>query len=252
MRNNKPSKIQVPNKQSSGGLKYNSDQLQEWLLKSTAGRDILHKERLFYTQNVRNIFGNYSLQIGLNKINLLPGNKIHNHYTINMELEADLHFMPFANESIDLIICPHVLEFINDYEFVLQELYRILTPNGKIILTCFNQQSWFGLFKQKIPLFKHANLIYLTKLKSQLNKLNFGIDGGKFFGYCPPFNKARRLRRYHWLDHVGDRWFPTMSNSFALILRKELVTPTLIKPAAIASFQNIKPNLGTASVCNKN
>lgn len=251
MRKIKPQKDPLTTKKPSSNLQYNSNSLQEWLLRTTNGRDILHKERLFYTQNVRNIFGNYSLQIGLREINLLPGNKIHNHYTINLDLEADLRFMPFANDSIDLIICPHVFEFINDYEYVLQELYRILSPNGRIILTCFNQHSCFGLFKWKIPLFKHANLIQLSKFKLQLKELNFGIDGGKFFSYCPPFSKARRLRRYRFLDHIGDRWFPTLANSFALILRKELVTPTLIKPAILDPFQALQPNLGTARICNK-
>jgi SAM-dependent methyltransferase len=252
MRKINPKKHPPASNHNLVNLKYASSELQQWLLKTPAGREILRKERLFYMQNVQNTFGNYSLQIGLAEINLLQGNKIHNHYTINLDLEADLHFMPFATESMDLIICPHVFEFIHDYEYVLQELYRILAPNGKIILTCFNQQSWFGLFSCKIPLFKKAGLIRLAKLKSQLEELNFGIAGGKFFSYCPPFNQARQLRRYHWLNKVGDRWFPTLANSFALILRKEVVTPTLIKPSSLESFQTLQPSLGTARICNKN
>ena len=252
MRKNSHKKSRPTTNQKLATLKYTSHELQQWLLKTPSGREILRKERLFYMQNVQHSFGNYSLQIGLPEINLLQGNKIHNHYTINLDVEADLHFMPFATESMDLIICPHVFEFIHDYEYILQELYRILAPNGKIILTCFNQHSWFGLFSNKIALFKNARLIKLAKLKSQLEELNFGIAGGKFFSYCPPFNQASQFRRHSWLNKVGDRWFPTLANSFALILRKEVVTPTLIKPSSLESFQTLQPNLGTARICNKN
>jgi hypothetical protein len=42
-----------------------------------------------------------------------------------------------------------------------------------------------------------------------------------------------------------------MANSFALILRKEIVTPTLIKYKDLESFSTISPTFGTARVCNK-
>ena len=232
-------------------LIYDCKGLQQWLLYTPSGREILSKERLFFTQNVNHIFGAFSLQIGLSDINFLHGNKINQHFTINVDMIADLRFLPIKSDSIDLIVCPHVLEFTNNYHHVLQELYRVLSPNGKLILTCFNKYSWFGLCKNRVPLLKKARLISLNSLRSQLEALNFAIEGGKFFGYCPPFSKSRRLKRYHWMNLVGDRWFPTMANSFALILRKEIVTPTLIKYKDLESFSTISPTFGTARVCNK-
>jgi SAM-dependent methyltransferase len=239
-----------PNKRQP--LIYDCQALQQWLLYHPVGREILRKERIFLTHNVQHVFGNYSLQIGLSNINFLHGNKIQNHYTVNVDVAADLRFLPFESNSIDLIVVPHVLEFTNNYHYVLQEFYRILAPHGRIIITCFNKYSWFGLFSRKIPLLKNASLISLTSLKDQVQALNFAIIGGKFFNYCPPFSKARHLRRYNWLNKVGDRWFPTLANSFALILRKEVVTPNLIKAKDLATYDEVNPNLGTASLCNRN
>lgn len=38
--------------------------------------------------------------------------------------------LPFANDSFDRVICSEVLEHIHDYESVLQEIDRVLKPNG--------------------------------------------------------------------------------------------------------------------------
>lgn len=183
---------------SQNGLIYDCNQLQQWLLYTPLGRDILRKERIFLRHNVEHIFGNYSLQIGLSNINLLHGNKIPNHFTINVDLKADLHFLPLADNSVDLIVCPHVLEFTDNYHHTLQEFSRILAPHGKLIISCFNRYSWFGLLKKKIPLLKNANLISLEKLKAQLQMLNLQLVGGKFFSYCPPVTKASTLVKYRW------------------------------------------------------
>ena len=241
------------NSSSPRPLAYASQQLQSWLLDTPIGREILHTERTFFRQNVEYRFGLYSLQIGLPEINLLQGNKIANHYTIELDLKTDLHFLPFADNSIDLIICPHSLEFSNNYHHVLQELYRILTPSGHLIITCFNRYSWFGLLKKRITILKQGHLIGLTEIKNQLQALNFRLEGGKFFSYCPPLSSARQLAKYQWLNKVGDRWLPTLANSFAIIARKEKITLNLIKNLnEFKSFNPLQPNLGTAPLCNKN
>ena len=237
----------VPNKASN----ITDIELQKWLLTTPCGREILHKERSFFLHNVGHIFGAYSIQIGLEQINLLQGNKIVNHYTINNNIISDLRFLALKENSIDLIICPHVLEYHQDYYYILAELYRVLTPNGKIILTCFNSQSWLKFFKNRIPALKNAELINLNKLKEQIRKLNFGICGGKFFSYTPPFNRASRLRKFRWLNQVGDRWFPHLSNSFALILQKDIITPTIIRPAEFDFKNKFEPQLGNAKICHK-
>lgn len=233
-------------------LKYDYNHLQQWLLYSPSGREILRSERLFFSQNVDHIFGNYSLQIGLNNINFLQGNKILNHYTLNLDLQADLRFLPFASDSFNLIVCPHVLEFTNNYHHLLQELYRIMAPGGKVIFTCFNRYSWFGLCQRFMPVLQAAQLINLSKIKSQLETLNFSLEGGKFYSYCPPFSNRQRLSRFQWMNKIGDRWFPTLANSFALIARKDIITPSLIKAKDLEIFKSLGTNLGTAKICHKN
>lgn len=54
--------------------------------------------------------------------------------------QADATRLPFADESIDKIICSEVLEHIEDYQAVLREIYRVLKPEG--ILAISVPRAW--------------------------------------------------------------------------------------------------------------
>ena len=50
------------------------------------------------------------------------------------DVKADICNLPFADNEFDFIICNHVLEHIPDDTKAMEELYRILAPNGTAIL----------------------------------------------------------------------------------------------------------------------
>ena len=50
------------------------------------------------------------------------------------DVKADICNLPFKNNQYDFILCNHVLEHIPDDTKAMQELYRILKPNGIAIL----------------------------------------------------------------------------------------------------------------------
>ena len=228
------------------------EKLQQWLLYTPVGRHVLRNERIFYHNSVHNIFGYYSLQIGLREINFLQGNKIPNHYVLDHDIKCDLHFLPFASNSIDLIVCPHSLELSRNYHHILSECQRVLIPNGKLIITSFNRNCIFKYFGKKQAMTNGIDLISLDVLTTQLRELNFSIDGGKFFGYRPPINNAKALSRLAWLDKVGNRWFPTYANNYGLIARKDVVTPTFIPQKKPNFTPEFEAKLGTAKICKHN
>lgn len=228
-------------------------ELQDWLHLTPLGREILRKERKYFVDSAKYIFGNYSLQIGLEQTNLLQGNKIINHYTICQDAISDVCFLPFADDSLDLIVCPHVLEFYpNNYPHIIAELQRVLKPDGQLIISCFNRSSWLNLFKRRFTLFKNIPLLRIDEIKNQLQKCDLTIEGGKFFSYIPPFASARKIHNWRWLNKVGDRWFPTLANSFCLIARKNVAAPTNIIKVDFETNPNLQPQLGNAKVCHKN
>lgn len=50
------------------------------------------------------------------------------------DVKADICNLPFKDNSYDVILCNHVLEHIPDDTKAMQELYRVLKPNGMAIL----------------------------------------------------------------------------------------------------------------------
>ena len=50
------------------------------------------------------------------------------------DVKADICNLPFEDNTYDIIFCNHVLEHIPDDTKAMQELYRVLAPNGMAIL----------------------------------------------------------------------------------------------------------------------
>ncbi|MFT5761392.1 MAG: putative SAM-dependent methyltransferase [Polaribacter sp.] len=46
------------------------------------------------------------------------------------DVKADICNLPFDDNSFDVVLCNHVLEHISDDTKAMQELYRVLKPNG--------------------------------------------------------------------------------------------------------------------------
>lgn len=51
-------------------------------------------------------------------------------YSPLADVKADICNLPFEDNSFDVVLCNHVLEHIPDHKKAMQELYRIMKPNG--------------------------------------------------------------------------------------------------------------------------
>ncbi|MFM7678170.1 MAG: methyltransferase domain-containing protein [Roseiflexaceae bacterium] len=50
--------------------------------------------------------------------------------------------LPFADAQFDVVVCWDVLEHVQNPSYVLQEIYRVLTPRGRVLLTAINRRAW--------------------------------------------------------------------------------------------------------------
>jgi SAM-dependent methyltransferase len=57
-------------------------------------------------------------------------------------VQADAAHMPLAHESFDLVFCHGVLSFARDEAAVVDEIRRVLRPDGMAILMVYNRRSW--------------------------------------------------------------------------------------------------------------
>jgi SAM-dependent methyltransferase len=211
--------------------------LGEWF-STPLGRYLLARERAYFDQTLSDIFGFHALQIGLPEFPLLKASRITTRLTVDLEepaqVLADPHWLPFAENGIDLVVLPHTLEFTDEPHQLLREVHRVIRPEGHLIIAGFNPYSLFGAkryfgHEQTMPW--TGNFISLYRLKDWLSLLGFEVAGGRLDGYVPPFRQERWLQRFHFFEKAGDRWWPIAGGVFFLravkrILGMRVITPT--------------------------
>lgn len=220
--------------------------LEQWFLNEPFGKYLLNQEYIFYHKMLPNIFGYYALQLNLPNIKLLTSSKIINQFSLGKDFLAQTEILPFASDSIDLIICPHLLEFYPNYLDILTECKRILTPQGRLLIMGFNPKSSLYLFKAKYPALKHLNFIEPLQLQETIQKLQLQLCGGEFISYKLACLSPKALAKYNSIEKIGNRWFAPWANSYSIICSK-LATPldplldteALDSPESLELTQNI-------------
>ena len=62
-------------------------------------------------------------------------------------LQCHYEGLPFEENSINLIVLSHALEFTKNPQRVLEEIYRVLKPGGQLLLLGFNRWSWWSVVR---------------------------------------------------------------------------------------------------------
>lgn len=58
---------------------------------------------------------------------------------------GDATSLDFPDASFDKVLCSEVIEHIPDASRALRELWRVLRPRGRLVLSTPNKASWYGL-----------------------------------------------------------------------------------------------------------
>jgi len=97
-------------------------------------------------------------------------------------IKADSQNIPFPDNSFSAVSSITMLEFVNDQDKVINEIYRVLKPGGWIILGCLNKLSELGKNKENDATFKDAKFLLKDDLEEKLRLFgNPQIKSGIFF-----------------------------------------------------------------------
>jgi SAM-dependent methyltransferase len=210
--------------------------LAEWFA-TPLGQYLRAREQAWFDDTLADIFGFHALQIGLPEYPFLQGSRIAMRLTVDLEepaqVLADPHWLPFAENSMDLIVLPHVLEFTDEPHQLLREVYRVLRPEGQVVVAGFNPFSLFGVkryFGREQTMPWTGNFIALYRLKDWLSLLGFEVSGGKLDAYIPPHSQEKWLRRLGFFEKAGDRWWPIAGGVYFLRATKRLLGMRVITP----------------------
>ena len=225
-----------------------STTLADWLT-TPLGRYLQEREQAWFDRTVADIFGFQAIQIGLPECAFLAQSRIAARWTVAPEppaqILADPLWLPFAENSLDLIVLPHALEFTSDPHQLLREVYRAMRAEGQIVISGFNPFSLFGARRY----FGHGetapwngSFIALYRLKDWLALLGFEVTGGALDCYVPPFTSERWRARFGFFEAAGDRWWPIAGGVYYLRATKKVLGMRIITPA----WERPKNGLATA------
>ncbi|WP_372882726.1 class I SAM-dependent methyltransferase [Psychromonas sp.] len=145
----------------------------------------------------------------------------------DLNLLADLNHLPLQDSTIDLCILAHELDFSSDPHQLLREIDRVLTLDGKLIISGYNPVSLFGintLIHPKNP--KKARLFLPTRVIDWLHLLGFEIQQKQHFDFLSPnLNSTSSL----FIEDLGQRYLPCFCSVYFIIAKKTCIPMTRIK-----------------------
>jgi SAM-dependent methyltransferase len=230
---------------------------QQWF-ETSLGKYLLDYEQRYFDQAVANIFGYNAMQIGLPQFDFLRTNRMPLRFCVgankSVALCASPDFLPIRCGSMDLVLLPHVLEFNSNPHQILREVYRVLMPEGHVVISGFNPLSLWGM-QRHLERNRHdfpwcGNFIALPRLKDWLKLLNFEMTGGRLNCYMPPFKQEKWRNRFKFMEAAGDRWWPISGGVYFLQAVKHVHGMHLIKPGWKSALAGRKRMVPAPQGCN--
>ncbi|MFT5888358.1 MAG: SAM-dependent methyltransferase [Zhongshania sp.] len=124
------------------------------------------------------------------------------HYGLSQVLDVvcDFEELPVANESQDVVVLHHLLEFVENPHKVLREVERVIVPYGKVVVCGINPYSLLavrgimGQLKQS-PMWQNHRLS-IHRISDWLSLLGFEVSAVEYAFHRLPINSPDFFMRH--------------------------------------------------------
>lgn len=151
---------------------------------------------------------------------------------------VDGHGLPFAADSLDIVVLSEVIEHLVDTDAALDEINRVLRPGGSLLLSTPNLAAWFnrGLLLAGVqPLFTEVSLRGI-----------YGRPGSEVVGHLRVFTRRALtgLLRAHGMEIVSLRGacFPATPRPLRPLDRLFRLTPSLAADLLVHARTPLAPH----------
>lgn len=225
----------------------------QWLAHDFLGTKLLEAEQKALVKMLKEHFGKHVLLIGVpHQLSLLTSVSFPSHTLLGPlihaphhcpYIEGDLYELPIHSGSIDLVMLPHTLEFVDNPRQVFAEACRIVKPEGLIVISGFNPYSLWGLkklFDKNHDAPWKGNFIQASKIKSWLQLADFKMEHQVGALFSPPIQNPSIYNKFHFLEHIGNQWCATFSGTYLIAARAKVIPLTPIKTAWKQQFSGLR------------
>lgn len=146
-------------------------------------------------------------------------------------IQADLSQLPIESDAIDVALLIHQLEIVSQPEKVIAEITRILKPNGRIIIVCFNLFGMWKLFQffQNRKSFPWSGSFYrIGKIKKWLLENDCQVTEIRTIGFRPPMTHAQLTDHLFFMETLGQLCCPNSGAVFILSAYKKIPGMTVL------------------------
>lgn len=141
--------------------------------------------------------------------------------------------LSIASESIDLVYLAHCLGLANNPHEVLREVFRVLKPEGYLLIANFNPWSFWGLWQclskpfQTVPWTGH--LISILGMQDGLSLAGFESLQKYSFFFRPPLANIGLLEGLSSLERLGRGYGYIPGGGYVIWAKKPILTLTPIR-----------------------
>jgi SAM-dependent methyltransferase len=141
---------------------------------------------------------------------------------------AQFHAMPFSSETMDVVLLPHVLELVSRPADLLAECYRVLSPEGRLVILGFNPSSLWGLkryFGAKKTLPWRVSFKLKTYIRHLLQAQNFVIEQSSTMLFQPPFKNVDWVKKLFPMEAAGRIFWSDWGALYLIVAHKKVFSP---------------------------
>lgn len=133
---------------------------------------------------------------------------------------VDSHDLPLLESSCTLVLAIHALEFSESPAGLLGEVWRILSPQGRLILVIPNRRGLWARFDDS-P-FGHGQPFSRPQLTTLLRENQFTIVSWSHALFMPPVDNGFAVRAAAAVERLGTRLMPVVSGVFIVEVVKQV------------------------------
>ena len=103
-------------------------------------------------------------------------------------LQADLADLPLHSSTLDAVLLQVTLEFVANPAVVLNEAFRVLKPNGRLVLGLIQDGGpWASHYRERVErdltsIYSHAHFFTLDEIRDLLGATPTVVRGGLYVG----------------------------------------------------------------------
>lgn len=239
-------------------------EVSQWF-ETPLGVALLEQEQQSIDSALHCLFGYHLLQLSISpKLDLGEQSRISHRFALNpqradnprLSALADFHQLPLPEESMDLVLLHHTLDFSQSPHQLLRESTRLLIPRGHLLIVGFNPWSLFGLgrwvarFFSRKAYWRHQTL-RLGRVIDWLTLLDVEtIDIQQGF-YRLPLQHPGALKHLHWMEAWGKKLRLPWGGYYVILACKDRIGVTPLKLARPSARIQPLPGLSVTKILGR-